>query len=152
MAHTDSDIVVEYIEAAKAERDALVFKLNESDQARRKSEQVLASLRAEIAEGDRDLYEVRAVRISYRDEGYSAATATGFARATVTRPLYAVPRESVPFDGAGDLQGRVREDESVIELGYPTRAIYGIFSGSEFESFRLWWSNAAPGKATKGAK
>ena len=146
----DSDIVVTYIENAKAERDALVFKLNEADKARLHAEQVLAALREEIAAGDHSLYEIRCVRISYRDEGFSAATATGLGHAFVTRPLWAATRDVVPFDN-GELQSRVRDGESIQELGYPGRSIYGIFSGPEWESFKCFWANAAPGKA-KGAK
>lgn len=145
------DIVLDYIEAVKAEKDALVSKLNEADKARLHAEQVLAALREEISAGDHSLYEVRAVQVSYRDEGFAAATATGFGRAVVTRPAYAVARQVVPFDN-GELQNRVRDGESIIELCYlGSRSVYGIFSGAEWEAFRLWWSSVLPGKA-RGTK
>jgi hypothetical protein len=142
-----SDLVLDYIEGVKAEKDALVFKCNEADKARLHAEKMLAALREELEQlGPRNLYDVqRAVRVAYQDEGMRAATATGFTRAVVTRPQYLVALEFVPFD-SGELNGRLANDETVFELGYPgSRSIYACLNPTTEEAFRLWW-NTAPGK------
>jgi hypothetical protein len=146
------DLVLDYIEGVKAEKDALRFERDEALKRTAAAERTLAALREELDRGPRDLYEIRrAVRVAYQDEGMRAATATGFTRAVVSRPQYLVALEVVPFD-SGELNGRLGNDETVFELGFPgSRSIYACLTPPEGEAFRLWW-NAAPGKTAKGAK